>query len=296
MRHQDTGLKIDFIRSAAEAGVCTLHVWQKELSVPWCVSQTFGAAVCWKEEDRFGEGLPAPLPLCFSLISMTSYLWDCAVYGILQVRSKENSLETLLWFSSSYFGLYFKICHITHFLDIGLHWSPQMATFKPAGYSQQRSYESNKNHNSEFRCSQAKFYESFNTKTQPSVGKKCYAFMFGRLKEIFSPRWQGRCTRVEECGPSVFLHHILASRERHIYYGAAAQRSPGIIRAALSIGEVKLVIQFNMFIILQMYFLCDPTPVFIDSRVPVTGTEMKRIRNGAQMLTKRAHVATSSGY
>lgn len=92
-----------------------------------------------------------------------------------------------------------------------------------------------------------KFYESFNTDTQPSVGKKCYAFMFGKQKEIFSPGWQGRCMRVVECGPSGLLHHILASRERHIYYGAAAQRSPGIIRAILSTGEIRFVIQFNVY-------------------------------------------------
>lgn len=108
-----------------------------------------------------------------------------------------------------------------------------------------------------------KFYESFNTETQPSVGEKCNALRFGKQKEIFSPGWQGRCTRVVECGPSVLLHHILASRERHIYYGATGQKSPGIIRAALSIGEIKLVsliclqsCKYNSFV--------TPTPLFIN--------------------------------
>lgn len=77
-------------------------------------------------------------------------------------------------------------------------------------------------------------------------GGQCYALIFAKQEEIFSPGRQGRCTRVVECGPSVILHHILASRERHIYYGAAAQDSAGIIRAALSISE--LVKRFNMFL------------------------------------------------
>lgn len=127
-----------------------------------------------------------------------------------------------------------------------------------------------------------KFYASFNTETQPSVAKKCSALMFGKQKEIFSPGWQGRCTRVGECGLSGLLHHILASRERHICYGAAAQRSPGIIRAALSIGEIQLVMTFNMFIILQIYFFCDLTTSIIDSQIPaIFQTEMKTICNGS---------------
>lgn len=85
--------------------------------------------------------------------------------------------------------------------------------------------------------------------------------MFGKQEEIFSPERRGRCMREVECGPSVILHHILASRERHIYYGAAAQGSPGIIRAALFISEMNLVKQFHMFLMLQI-------PIFFASLTP----------------------------
>lgn len=155
-----------------------------------------------------------------------------------------------------------------------------------------------------------KFYESFNSETQPSVGKKCYALMFGKQKEIFSPGWQDRCTRVVKCGPSVLLHHILASCERHIYYGAAAQRSPGIIRAALSIGEIKFthynynysiinirVIHFNVYNPANMFFssFVTPPPHLLMCTSYFSKMKLKQYAVAARMLTKCTHVASSSG-
>lgn len=141
-----------------------------------------------------------------------------------------------------------------------------------------------------------KFYESFNPETQPSVGKKCYALMFGKQKEIFSPGWQGRCTRVVECGPSVLPHHTLASRERHIYYGAAAQRSPGIIRVALSIGEIKLVIHFNVYNPANIFYSSFVTPPSHLSMFTSYFSKTKwKYAMAARILTKCTPVATSSG-